>query len=141
MDYSVLNKIEDKVYKSLDELAATPGTFSATEVENAKNAVCLLKEINEVKNGPDNMTSMRYDSSRDWQMPYPMNSFAPERGRNALGQFTSRDGRSYENRGPQYSYHNESETEMDIREMMRTTTSEEERRVLRELLDKMERRR
>lgn len=140
MEHEVLNRIEEKTYKSLDELAQAPGTFTSTEVENAKKAICLLKEINEVRNGGEMELSMRNTYSSDWQMPYPIYSGAPSRPRNAMGQFTSRADRSYENRGDQTSYHNESETEMEIREMMRVATSDEERRILSKLLDRVERR-
>lgn len=51
MEDKVLMKLRDTVENDIEQLVATKSSLTPTEIENAKNAVCLIKEIDETIRG------------------------------------------------------------------------------------------
>lgn len=117
-DMKVLEDLKETVLRDLKPVA-DKNSLTPTEVSVAKDAVCLLKEINEVLGGGMNpmMTSEGrhsygyYDphmyegysyGHHDWMDPYEQSMM---RGRDArTGRFMSRDGMDTSGRRYTFSY-------------------------------------
>lgn len=132
----VLRKLEDLVYNQLDDLSKK-NDISPAEIENAKNAICLLLKMDELKGGvPEEMEySNRYSNARGMRAYYsngygegmqitPMRSYTyPER---------IRMGASY-NDG--YSRHSIKDRAIDkLERMMDEAQSESERETIRKMI-------
>lgn len=107
-DMRVLEDLKETVLRDLKPVA-DKNSLTPTEVSVAKDAVCLLKEINEVLGGGTNsmMTSegphyMRSYGHHEWIDPYEQSMM---RGRDArTGRFMSRDGMDTSGRRYTFSY-------------------------------------
>lgn len=70
MENKTLMNLREHVEKDIDQLITSKPSLSPVEIENAKNAVCLIKEIDEVLNG--GKTEYKYETSEGMRgMYYP----------------------------------------------------------------------
>lgn len=110
MENKTLMNLREHVEKDIEQLIASKPSLSPVEIENAKNAVCLIEKIDDVMRGgkaeykyetSEGMPRMYYPNheySYGWDEPMMhdrysgrMHSYA--RGRDAAtGRYVSRDG-------------------------------------------------
>jgi len=110
MENKTLMNLREHVEKDIEQLIASKPSLSPVEIENAKNAVCLIEKIDDVMRGgkaeykyetSEGMPRMyypNYEYSYGWDEPMThdrysgrMHSYA--RGRDAAtGRYVSRDG-------------------------------------------------
>lgn len=85
--HEVMEKLEEQVKKELEKIVQK-NDMSPTELENAKKAVCLVKEIQEVKMGE--AIGKASDYSEAYSNEYHGSSY--RRGRDSnTGRYTSRN--------------------------------------------------
>ncbi len=145
MDYSALERLEEKTYRSIAELADAQGGFSPAEIEHAKCAVCLLNEIEKVRTGNEIELSMRggMRSGRMWDDGMRNDIYSgARRARDSEGRYTSMAGYNEGSNRRGYSgYDGGGEnTVYSLEMLMNSTTNESDKRVLSDALSRLQRR-
>lgn len=153
MDCTFLDKLEEKAIRSLEELAESQSMFSPGEVESAKEAVCLLKEIDELRWRDGYDISMRGSSRRMWDGGWsdswndgmiPDSYSGAGRSRDTMGRYSSAPrfgGRSFTGmRGSNrdYSGHDADNTAYDLEMLINSTNNEADKRVLTDALSRIQ---
>lgn len=136
------------LYQSIDRnLApyANKENMDLRELEMAEKAVCIMEKISKIEH--NDMDSDRYSGrygygygvsypDHQWPMSYGDESY--RRGRNAMGQFTSHDGRPM--MGDNYSGHSYNDRIIaNLESMLADAPSEEDRMKVREEIERLRR--
>lgn len=142
------------LYHTLDRnLApfANKENITEKELEMIERAVCSMEKIKKIESIEAEMSrgmgnySGRYgygygvsypSHHQQWPMSYDGDE-SYRRSRNAMGQFTSNDGRMMDDHYSGHSFNDRTITTLE--DMMRDAPSEEDRRRLREIIDNLRR--
>lgn len=140
LEYTIVDEFENLVENELRKITQK-GDVTLSEIENAKNAVCLLEKLEHYMSGePEDMEGGMSRTGRSGRYPMWPNSYA--RRRNPMnGQYTSRDSigevryRSFGNRN---SYHGDQDEMINRLEMMKDEAmSDQDRMAIDECIRKL----
>ena len=135
MDMEYMHDLKDKLCKELDEIARKP-EMSAGDLEAVHKLTDTIKNLDKIEMLEDG----GYSRDGDWEMEgrgsYERGSSYRGRKRDSMGRY-SRDGR-YSSTGRMYSRAEAKDDMMAKLEDMMGSASEQERTILRQAMDKLE---
>lgn len=134
--YKVLEDLVEHTTKELEKIVKK-ADLTVTEVDNATKALCLIEKAEKLMDGNGMEESM---DSYGYYDPSPM-SFA--RMRNPMtGRYMSRDGGSYARSNRGYSGHSINDRMIaSLESMMDSASSEYERQLVKDEIDRLRRER
>lgn len=135
--YKVLEDLIRSATKELDKIAKK-GDITIVEVDNATKALCLIEKAEKLMNGEGFEESM--DSYGYYSDPASM-SFSRMRSP-VTGRYMSRDGGSYARNSRGYSGHSINDRMVaNLESMMDSASSDYERQLIRDEIDRIRRER